>query len=112
MRYEFWLNETVDQAREYFNFDGYRPGAHMKLGYSALFADFCHNRNHPYVLESLFETFNINHPGDYRDRSLSVGDVVVLIEDGKRTAYACEPAGWTRLLVFDPTTKNPSWSSR
>ena len=28
------------------------------------------------ILETVFYTFNVNHPADYRHRSLSVGDVV------------------------------------
>lgn len=43
------------------------------------------------VLEMVFHTFNVNHPADYRHRSLSVGDVVTV--DSKRS-YICAPAGW------------------
>jgi hypothetical protein len=110
MRYEIWTNETNDPAREYFGFDGYRPGAHMKLAYSNLIAS--NPDAHDAALERLFEKFNIDQPADYKAHSLSVGDVVVLIDSGVRTAYACESCGWKALLVFDPTLKNPAWGTR
>ena len=59
----------------------------------------------------LFERFNIDHPADYRNRSMSVGDVVVLSRNGKEiVAYACESVGWTDITeTFDPASKNPEW---
>ena len=45
------------------------------------------------ALESLFKTFNIDHPDDYRGRSLSVSDVVVL-DDVK---YYCDSYGWVNI---------------
>ena len=41
-------------------------------------------------LEDLFEKFNINHPDDYHDRSLSTSDVVIL----DKTIYYCDNCGW------------------
>ena len=46
------------------------------------------------VLEGLFHRFNCDHPADYRARSLSVSDVVVL-DDAR--IYFCDSVGW-RLL--------------
>ncbi len=43
------------------------------------------------ILETVFYTFNMNHPADYHDRSFSVGDVVTL--DSNRS-YICAPLGW------------------
>jgi hypothetical protein len=43
------------------------------------------------VLEMVFHIFNVNHPADYRHRSLSVGDVVRV--DSNRS-YICAPIGW------------------
>jgi hypothetical protein len=48
------------------------------------------------VLEMVFHTFNVNHPADYRHRSLSVGDVVTV--DSNRS-YICAPIGWQATSV-------------
>lgn len=45
------------------------------------------------ILNNLFQTFNVDHPADYRGRSLSVSDVVTL--NGK--SYFCDTAGWVEL---------------
>ena len=42
------------------------------------------------VLECLFETFNNNKPSDYKRRSMSVSDVVVV--NGR--AFYCDKFGW------------------
>lgn len=42
------------------------------------------------ILEECFERFNINRPDDYKGRSLSVSDIVI-IDD---TPYYCDPFGW------------------
>ncbi len=52
------------------------------------------------ILQAVFYTFNLNHPGDYHHRSLSVGDVVTL--DSSRS-YVCAPVGWHTLhFAFRP----------
>jgi hypothetical protein len=45
-------------------------------------------------LEDLFGMFNLDHPDDYKARSLSVGDLVALEVDGRAYVYACDPEGW------------------
>jgi len=54
------------------------------------------------VLEEAFRIFNIQHPSDYRERSLSIGDVVTI---NHNRSYRCDWIGWERLerpvLVLD-----------
>ena len=45
------------------------------------------------ILELIFEKFNINHPEDYRGRSISTGDIVQL--DDKM--YMCDTFDWKEL---------------
>ena len=52
------------------------------------------------VLESLYQRFNFCHPADYRDRSMSVSDVVVLHENGRETAHFCDDIGFVDLPQF------------
>lgn len=46
------------------------------------------------LLEEAFRALNIEHPPDYRQRSLSVGDVVTI---GRRCSYRCAMVGWEPL---------------
>lgn len=50
------------------------------------------------ILEWVFTLLNIDHPADYKRRSLSTGDIVGL--DGRY--YACQPLGWARIEEFVP----------
>lgn len=47
----------------------------------------------PGALDQLWEQFNVNHPADYKNRSLSVGDVVQLGDE----YFAVSAVGWKRL---------------
>lgn len=47
-------------------------------------------------LELLFRMFNIEKPADYKGRSLSVSDVVVIGED----AYYCDSFGWSKIFFL------------
>lgn len=52
------------------------------------------------VLESLYEKFNLQHPADYRNRSMSVSDIVVLHENGVDTAHFCDSVGFVEVPQF------------
>lgn len=52
------------------------------------------------ILESLFERFNLEFPADYRARSMSVSDVVVLHENGVDTAHFCDSIGFVEVPQF------------
>ena len=52
------------------------------------------------TLDKLYVKFNIRHPADYMGRSLSVSDVVVLNENGKRTAWFCDTVGFREVPGF------------
>ena len=51
-------------------------------------------------LEDIFERFNLHHPADYKGRSLSVSDVVVLHKNGKDKAYYVDSYGFTDVPEF------------
>ena len=53
-------------------------------------------------LEEVYRMFNIDHPGGYRGRSLSVSDVVEVIgADGESTYNFCDTVGFQK-VNFDP----------
>ena len=52
------------------------------------------------VLEDLFVKFNLEFPADYRARSMSGSDVVVLHENGVDKAYFCDSIGFVEVPQF------------
>ena len=53
-------------------------------------------------LEDVFRIFNLNHPEGYKGRSLSVSDVVQVIDDnGDSTFHFCDTFGFKE-ISFDP----------
>lgn len=46
------------------------------------------------TLDSIYETFNINHPEDFKGHSLSVSDIVVLHKDEKDVAWYVDSFGF------------------
>ena len=58
------------------------------------------------ILERLYEIFNLNHPKDYRGRSLSMSDVVELYDDTSRNYYYCDETGFA-LTGFSPMLAQP-----
>lgn len=46
------------------------------------------------ILEKLYSIFNLNHPADYKARSLSVSDLVTLEGIG---TYFCDSFGWKKI---------------
>lgn len=58
-----------------------------------------HGPDHPRILEFVYAKFNIAKPMLFHHYSLSVGDIVVLI-DKKAHAYFCDCFGWTEVPAF------------
>ena len=48
-------------------------------------------------LEEVYRMFNIDHPGGYRGRSLSVSDEVEGVSEGKSTFYFCNSIGFKEI---------------
>ena len=46
------------------------------------------------MLERIYAKFNLDHPADYRGRSLSVSDLVALENTG---TYFCDSFGWVQI---------------
>ena len=52
------------------------------------------------ILETLYEMFNLAPPADYKGRSMSVSDVVVLNQDGQEQAYYVDSFGFKETPGF------------
>jgi hypothetical protein len=92
MKYRFFVNVEKDEQGRNVGFFGYEAGHALELAYQG-------EVDAPDDLtccEWLFERFNIAHPVDYRNRSMSVGDVVVL--DGGK-AYTCANIGFREIIL-------------
>ena len=57
-------------------------------------------QNQSATLENLFETFNINRPGDFTGHSLSVSDIIALKQDGVVSYHYCDSVGFQELPGF------------
>ena len=51
----------------------------------------------------MFYIFNMAHPQDYRTRSLSVSDVIEIVEESGSTFYYCDSIGF-REVSFDTSS--------
>ncbi len=59
------------------------------------------------TLEGIYRTFNLDHPADFNGYSLSVGDIVVLQQDGSRTAHMVDSIGFRELPDFFRERQEP-----
>ena len=60
-------------------------------------------------LDQIYVKFNTKHPADFKGHSLSMSDVVVLNEDGKKTAWFCDSYGFVEVKGF---TREPQTQKR
>lgn len=51
-------------------------------------------------LGSIYYKFNVNHPADFKGHSLSMSDVVVLNDGGKKTAHYVDRIGFREIAGF------------
>jgi len=91
---EIFLNVQEDEQGRSVGFFGWKPEHAMQLVYTMSVDRVVDSEDADLAIaEEMFEIFNIRHPEDYRNRSLSVGDMVVI--DGRK--YACMPVGFERV---------------
>ena len=53
-----------------------------------------------FPLEDIFTRFNIDHPQDFKEHSLSVSDIVVLHQSGENTAHYVDSIGYKEVPEF------------
>lgn len=58
------------------------------------------NLKHGTTLEDLYFEFNMNKPDDFMGHSMSISDLVILNQDGEKTAYYCDRIGFTDVTDF------------
>lgn len=101
MQYKiFQLDMSNDETRGY-RFMGWEFAAkyfnrnHYKEMYSG-------EMDEPYILEAIWEKFNLDHPEDFKGHSLSVSDVVALKKPDKDYWYYfyCDSFGWKEVTEY------------
>lgn len=98
MRAYVYLNEAED------HFFGWRPEHMDRLELAGEFRLQDDGQDDLFFLEYVFAVCNgmdvSSHDLWYAhgNRSLSVGDVIVLVNDGIQVTWVCDPFGWTKLL--------------
>jgi len=92
------LNEAKDpEGRHIAPCDGYKPEHPLVQAYSS-FLLLTDKYTDELILDSLWETFNIDHPESYKNRSLCVGDVIVIERwHTDCVAYAVDRFGFKRV---------------
>jgi hypothetical protein len=93
---EVWLNRS---ERRHPMLSGYVPGDKLEKVY-AFDEDYLLAGSDPEILNQVWVIFNQDHPPDYEERSLSVGDVVAIAEIGMKNywiAYAVESVGFRKI---------------
>ena len=63
-------------------------------------------------LDKIFTKFNIAHPADFEGHSLSTSDVVVINQDGKRTAHFVDSWGFQEVKGFTLPQKQTQTEKR
>lgn len=65
-----------------------------------------------FTLEKLYEIFNLEHPAGYKGRSMSVSDVVEIIDGntGKSYFHFCDSFGFQK-VDFDPERRRSATAS-
>lgn len=105
--YQIWQMELVTKKPKGMPFLGY--GLMLKSGYDIYPDDYelvysgnisnqlmpeIENRTDAQILDRLFYIFNLEHPVNYRGRSMSVSDIVVLNRKGIKKAYYVDNIGF------------------
>ena len=75
--------------------------ANYELVYTAPFTDgMAYFQNANSIVNEIYENFNSDYPADYKGRSVSVSDVIVLKHEGSISSHFVDSAGFVELPAF------------
>jgi hypothetical protein len=84
---DIFLADSIATSARLPSFNSYRTAYVYRLSLDSA-------RTDAELLEEAFRVLNVDHPPDYKERSLSMGDVVTI---NKSRSYRCSMAGWQQL---------------
>lgn len=68
--------------------------------YVPTWTDECGYQNDLEICEKLFEKFNLDHPDNFAGHSMSVSDIVVIVDGKIVNAYYCDAIGFKKIENF------------
>lgn len=96
---EFKIFQIADLENCGYGFMGWRYAYKRGFSFTDYKEVYSGEREKKYILDNLWEEFNINHPVDFRGHSLSVSDIVALKDKDKDYWYwyYCDSFGWEEI---------------
>lgn len=91
--YRLLLNQAPDAM-----YDGYTTGDPLEDGYRGHLLSDTYERDLA-ACKRIFEIFNIDHPPTYHNRSMAVGDVLILNRNGISEAFASSRLGFRKITI-------------
>ena len=100
MRYEIWQLPISNEAK-FMHYDWLKKPLDIRdyvMVYSGVRTPWTYVTTAEALLEEIFDVLNVNHPADYHAASLSVSDVVCLIDtNNKREWWYVDGFGFKKL---------------
>ena len=97
----YQLNENAPVELRFVSYDRLKEPPVRKC-YDAIYTDVLPQHSSAIeTLESLYETFNINRPTDFKGHSLSISDIVALKQHDVITYHYCDRIGFKTLCNFN-----------
>ena len=93
MKYNYMILQSDNRDYTFMNFRWALNNGFKISDYKAVYARTIEADTVDDALNKLWKIFNINHPADYKGRSLSMSDVVMI--DG--VPYYCDNFGWSEV---------------
>lgn len=99
MRYKLFQIKDVENCPYVFSSFNFaqKDNKFSLKDYEVVYSGEIDNYNIEYTLEKLFEIFNIYQPEDFRGRSMSVSDVVMLDRGTYVEHYYCDHIGFKKI---------------
>lgn len=93
MNYKYEIRQTNNRNYVFMSFDFAMNHGFSLADYETVYKGKIEADNVNHALNKLWEIFNINHPADYRARSLSMSDLVII----NNVTYYCDRFDWSEI---------------
>ena len=97
----YQLNENETRDRLFVEYDRLESPPQRECYQPVYTGDLMYAGSTDDKLEGLFQTFNIDRPGDFCGHSLSVSDIVAIKQDGAVSYHYCDSVGFRELPGFN-----------
>ena len=96
MKYAIYQLKEKDTFRyQFMPYDFAKKNGFSFDDYEKIYEGKHEKKKKKYVLEVLFNIFNTAHPKDFKGHSLSVSDILMIIDnEGNKSFHYCDTLGW------------------